>query len=252
MQKDPDIVHTFNHKGEPFSYNPWELYSHADACDYTKQQEDKFKACLPKLACEYRGQYIIFEDYLVIDSDINEIDLLVRASKNTNLRNRPLIFCKFIPLTFPKDVEYWLDHLDHAISSFLIKNDEYQKRISSRLNFSIFASAIFLYLDFEVSYTSQFYLRYPNALLTLICILALSLWNIKNLYWSQFSSQNNVDLKHSLEAFKATLIHCSQREDHGFWHGRDKEQMRKSLKKADSIYLSYLCTYYPELLSRVW
>ncbi len=150
----------------------------------------------------------------------------------------------------PSDVEYWLDNLDYSISSFLIKNDEHQKRISSTLNLSICISAIFLYLDFEASYINHLYSNRP--LLILICILALSVWNARNLYWSHFSSQNNVELKISLEAFRATLASCSQREDHGFWQGEDKERMRKELKKADSIYLSYLCTYRPELLSRVW
>jgi hypothetical protein len=93
------IVHTYNYKGEPFKYDIRDLYSHPDAYDYMKEQEEKFQSCLAKLIEQYSNQYVIFEDGLVIDSDVNEINLLVRISKNLAYRNRPVAFCKFIPST---------------------------------------------------------------------------------------------------------------------------------------------------------
>jgi hypothetical protein len=93
------IVHTYNYRGEPFEYDIRDLYSHPDAYNYMQEQEEKFQSCLSKLIEQYSNQYVIFEDGLVIDSDVNEINLLVRISKNLAYRNRPVVFCKFIPST---------------------------------------------------------------------------------------------------------------------------------------------------------
>jgi molecular chaperone GrpE (heat shock protein) len=94
---DDGVVHAYNYKGEPFDYNIRDLYWHPNAFDYAKEQEEKFKDCLAELIEKYSNQYVIFEDGLIIDSDINEINLLIRISKNLAYRNRPVVFCKFIP-----------------------------------------------------------------------------------------------------------------------------------------------------------
>lgn len=73
-----------------------DLYPDPNTRNYVREQEKKFTDCLPELKLRYHGLYVVFEDGLIIDSDRDEIALLVRASKNATLRSRPLVFCKFI------------------------------------------------------------------------------------------------------------------------------------------------------------
>jgi hypothetical protein len=99
LKEDPDIVHTFDSRGEPLTYNVKDLYWNPNAYSYIKEQEEKFKGCLSELISEYGGQYVIFENGLILDSDIDEMTLLIRISENLSYRDRPAIFCKFIPST---------------------------------------------------------------------------------------------------------------------------------------------------------
>jgi hypothetical protein len=98
-EKDSGIVHTFDSRGEPLTYNVKDLYWDPNAYSYIQEQEEKFKVCLTELTSQYGGQYVIFENGLVLDSDIDEMALLIRISENLPYRNRPAIFCKFIPST---------------------------------------------------------------------------------------------------------------------------------------------------------
>jgi hypothetical protein len=75
------------------------LYPDPNAFSYMKQQEGNFEVYLPRLIREYGGQFVIFEDNLILDSDVNELDLMIRASKNKLHESRPLLFLKFVPLT---------------------------------------------------------------------------------------------------------------------------------------------------------
>jgi hypothetical protein len=97
LKEDPDIVHTFDSRGEPLTYSVKDLYWDPNAYSYIQEQEEKFKVCLTELTSQNGGQYVIFENGLVIDSDIDEMTLLIRISENLSYRNRPAIFCKFIP-----------------------------------------------------------------------------------------------------------------------------------------------------------
>ncbi len=97
LKEDPGVVHTFNSRGEPLTYNVKDLYWDPNAYSYTQDQEGKFKDCLTELTSQYGGQYVIFENGLVLDSDIDEMTLLIRISENLSYRDRPAIFCKFIP-----------------------------------------------------------------------------------------------------------------------------------------------------------
>jgi hypothetical protein len=99
LEEDPDTVHTVDSRGEPLTYNVKDLYWDTNAYSYIQEQEKKFQCCLTELAGQYGGQYVIFENGLILDSDIDEMTLLIRISENLSYRDRPAIFCKFIPLT---------------------------------------------------------------------------------------------------------------------------------------------------------
>jgi hypothetical protein len=94
---DEKVIHSFNCKGEPFSYNIKDLFWNPKAYDYIKEQEEIFGLCFPKLIKEYPDRYVIFENSEVIDSDSDEITLLGRISKNESYKDRPAIFCKLVP-----------------------------------------------------------------------------------------------------------------------------------------------------------
>jgi Family of unknown function (DUF5678) len=97
VEEDSDIIHTFNHQGEPFTYNVKDLYWNPQAYEYLKEQEKLFNQCLPVLIEEYAGQYIVFEDNHVIDSDDNEDILLSRIANNELYDDKPAILCILVP-----------------------------------------------------------------------------------------------------------------------------------------------------------
>lgn len=72
IEQNQDVVHTFNHQGEPISYDIKDLYWNPQAYEYLKEQEKLFNQCLPNLIENHAGQYILFENNCVIDSDDNE------------------------------------------------------------------------------------------------------------------------------------------------------------------------------------
>jgi hypothetical protein len=97
VEKDKDIIHTFNHQGEPFTYDIKDLYWNPQAYDYLKEQEKIFNKCLPALMGNYAGKYIVFENDRVIDSDDNEDVLLSRIANSNFYDDRPAILCVFVP-----------------------------------------------------------------------------------------------------------------------------------------------------------
>jgi hypothetical protein len=222
------------------------LYSNPDAFDYMKRQEGKFRDYLPRLIREYGGQFVIFEDNLILDSDVNESELMIRASKNKLQESRPLLFLKFVPLTL--GIEYWLELLNQSISLFKSKNDELQRKNSNKLNRSICAAIFYLYTAFEASYVNQFHFTLWGLL---ILMPALTIWIGHIFYWSESAPRYN-EAKTSFESLRNTITSCSQRQDHGFWQGEDKKRMSKALNNADKIYGKYICIYHPEMLKRVW
>lgn len=90
-----DIVHTFNHRGEPFTYDIKDLYWDLEAYNYLKEQEKLFDQCLPGLIKEYASKYVVFENNHVIDSD--EDNLLSRIARNDSYNDKPAILCMFVP-----------------------------------------------------------------------------------------------------------------------------------------------------------
>jgi hypothetical protein len=97
IEEDRDIVHTLDRHGEPFTYDLKDLYWNPKAYDYLKEQQEIFDQCLPTLVEEYAGKYIVFENGRAIDFDDDEDMLLSRIANNESYRDRPAIFCTFIP-----------------------------------------------------------------------------------------------------------------------------------------------------------
>jgi hypothetical protein len=98
-QQSPDIVQTFDRLGQPFTYNVLDLYWNPQSYDYLQDQEEKFRQCLPNLMQQYAGQYVVFENGQVIDFDDDEDILLSRIASNESYKNRPAIFCVFVPVS---------------------------------------------------------------------------------------------------------------------------------------------------------
>jgi hypothetical protein len=103
-------------------------------------------------------------------------------------------------------------------------------------------------MAFEASYVNQFHFTLWG-LLILMC--ALTIWIGHVFYWSE-SAPRYSEAKSSFEYLRAAITSCSQREDHDFWQGEDKKQMRKALKNAEEIYGKYICIYHPEMLEKIW
>jgi hypothetical protein len=96
-EQNQDVVHTFNHQGEPISYDIKDLYWNPQAYEYLKEQENLFNQCLPGLIEKYAGQYILFENNYVIDSDESEDILLSRIADHNLYDDRPALLCIFVP-----------------------------------------------------------------------------------------------------------------------------------------------------------
>lgn len=100
LASNQDTVHTFNHKGEPFSYNTRNLYWNPKAHDYIKEQKHSFRTHLPQLVEAFAGKYVVFENGQVVDSDGDEEVLLDRISDTDFYKSRPdAILCTFVPRT---------------------------------------------------------------------------------------------------------------------------------------------------------
>jgi hypothetical protein len=110
IEEDRDIVHTLDRQGEPFAYDLKDLYWNPKAYEYLKQQQVIFNRCLPTLVEKYAGKYIMFENGQAIDFDDDEDLLLSRIANNESDRDRPAIFCTFIPTSLAATSarsEYW-------------------------------------------------------------------------------------------------------------------------------------------------
>lgn len=97
LGENEDIVHTFNHRGEPFTYDIKDLYWDLEAYNYLQEQEKLFNQYLPNLTKEYAGKYVVFENNHVIDFDEDEDNLLSRIARNDSYNDKPAILCTFVP-----------------------------------------------------------------------------------------------------------------------------------------------------------
>jgi hypothetical protein len=101
-ENDDELVHTFNYKGEPCTYNVKDLHWNPKAYDYLKEQENIFYRHLPSLVENFGGRYVVFENGLVIDSDEDENSLLDRIGQTEFYKQRPdAILFTFVPRSLP-------------------------------------------------------------------------------------------------------------------------------------------------------
>jgi hypothetical protein len=96
-----DEVHYIDRDGNPLSYHIKDLYPTEVGYDYVTSQGKIFDACLPDLVSKYAGEYVVFEDGRVIDSDLDE-DALLNQIWQTEFaisrRDRYHgIFCELVP-----------------------------------------------------------------------------------------------------------------------------------------------------------
>jgi hypothetical protein len=70
------------------------LYPDKKSYEYTKKQADLFNTYFPEIAKSYAGQYILFENGKVIDSDFDEDALLDRVWDSDFVKERKAIFIK--------------------------------------------------------------------------------------------------------------------------------------------------------------
>ncbi len=102
---DEEIVRTFDRQGEPLTYNIKDSFWNPKAYDYLKEQEEIFARHLPELIENFAGQYIVFENGLVIDSDEDENVLLDRICDTEFYQQRPdAILFTFVPRSLPVNV----------------------------------------------------------------------------------------------------------------------------------------------------
>jgi hypothetical protein len=96
-----DEVHYIDRDGNPLSYHIKDLYPIEVGYDYVTSQGKIFDTCLPDLASKYAGEYVVFEDGRVIDSDLDEDVLLNRIWQTEfaiSRRDRYHgIFCELVP-----------------------------------------------------------------------------------------------------------------------------------------------------------
>ena len=101
LADEPDEVHYIDRDGNPLTYQIKDLYPTEEGYDYVTSQGKIFDTCLPDLASKYAGEYIVFEDGRVIDSDVDEDALLNRVWQTEfaiSRRDRYHgIFCELVP-----------------------------------------------------------------------------------------------------------------------------------------------------------
>jgi Family of unknown function (DUF5678) len=95
--KDPDLIHTFDKNGDPFTYHISDLFWDKQDYTYITQQKQAFDRCLPELIEKYADKYVLFEDGIVIDSDEDEDVLLDRAFETDFVKQRNAIYCHLVP-----------------------------------------------------------------------------------------------------------------------------------------------------------
>jgi hypothetical protein len=81
------------------------LFWSREAHEYITEQSKKFDEMLPELIERYAGEYILFEDGRVIDTDIDEDMLLDRVWKTDFVKDRIAkynsVFCHLVPSAEP-------------------------------------------------------------------------------------------------------------------------------------------------------
>jgi hypothetical protein len=95
--KDPDLIHTVDKNGNPFTYHISDLFWDRQDYEYITNQKKAFDRCLPELVAQYAGKYVLFEDGIVIDSDSDEDILLDRAFETAFVKDRNAIYCHLVP-----------------------------------------------------------------------------------------------------------------------------------------------------------
>lgn len=95
--KDSGLFSGVSRDNTLFSYHVKDLFLNQDVYEYTKKQEHLFDLHLPKLVEEYAGQYIVFENGVVVDSDSNESILLDRISETKFFLDRRGLFIPRVP-----------------------------------------------------------------------------------------------------------------------------------------------------------
>jgi hypothetical protein len=102
---ESELVHTFDSKVEPFTYNVKDLYWNPKAYDYLEKQGKMFDCEIPNLRQEFADKYVVFEDGRIIDSDSDEMTLLDRIAQTDFYKDRPdAIFCAFVPRSLEVNV----------------------------------------------------------------------------------------------------------------------------------------------------
>jgi hypothetical protein len=96
-----DEIDYIDRDGHPLTYHIKDLYPTEEGYDYVTSQGKIFDTCLPDLVSKYAGEYVVFEDGRVIDSDLDEDVLLNRIWQTEfaiSRRDRYHgIFCELVP-----------------------------------------------------------------------------------------------------------------------------------------------------------
>jgi hypothetical protein len=82
------------------------LYPDEQSYDYIRRQGELFDQSLPELISQYAGEYVLFEDGKVIDSDVDEDKLADRILESDFFLNKKLkaIFVEKVPEKTPINV----------------------------------------------------------------------------------------------------------------------------------------------------
>jgi hypothetical protein len=83
-------------------HNSLKLYPDEKSYKYINKQAKAFESSLPELIAKYPGEYVLFEDYKVIDHDIDEDTLFDRLWKTEFVKERMAIggsgiYCHLVP-----------------------------------------------------------------------------------------------------------------------------------------------------------
>jgi hypothetical protein len=96
-----DEIDYIDRDGHPLTDRIKDLYPTEEGYDYVTSQGKIFDTCLPDLVSKYAGEYVVFEDGRVIDSDLDEDALLNRIWQTDFAISRREryhgIFCELVP-----------------------------------------------------------------------------------------------------------------------------------------------------------
>jgi hypothetical protein len=92
-----NVIHSIDRDGNPCDYLIEDLIWNPDSYGYIKTQEHLFRLAIPELRQRHAGEYVVFEDGRVIDSDVDEDTLLDRVCETDFYRQRDAIYCKLVP-----------------------------------------------------------------------------------------------------------------------------------------------------------